>query len=86
MSGRRYDQVVVWNFSRPFLREKLKLSLSGRYSFDPVSHYLKPKLEYRVNAHLRISLFLELYGGEKASLFGTFKHNDQAGLEFKVTF
>ncbi len=86
IAGEEYSQSIIGTFSRDFMREKLKLSLTGRYDFKPDGWFLAPEIEYQLNDFTTITLSVGLFGGDESSFFGQFGDNDQVGLEVKASF
>ena len=68
------------------MREKLELSLTGRYDVKPDGWFLTPEIEYQLNDYTTITLSVGLFGGDGDSFFGQFDDNDQVGLEVKASF
>jgi hypothetical protein len=82
----KYEHQVVWNVSRKFMRDRLELSFSGRYAFNPEGFFITPEIWYRVNNYMTCRLWVNVFGGDDTALFGTYNGNDQVGLEVKIRF
>jgi hypothetical protein len=86
IAAEEYSQSIIATVSREFMREKLELSLTGRYDVKPDGWFLSPEIEYQLNDYTIITLSLGLFGGDENSFFGQFDDNDQVGLEVKASF
>ena len=77
---------LMGEISKPVFDHNLEMRLRYNYTFSDSSYYLEPSLTLKYFTDLEVELGANLLGGDKDTLFGSFKENDQFFLRAKYYF
>ena len=72
--------------SKPIFNHNLELRLRYNYTLSDSSYYLEPSITLKYFTNLEIALGANILGGDRDTLFGSFKENDQLFLRAKYYF
>ncbi|MCD6268690.1 MAG: DUF1302 family protein [Deltaproteobacteria bacterium] len=77
---------LMGEISKPLFDHNLELRLRYNYTLSDGSYYLEPSITLKYFTNIEIELAANILGGDKDTLFGSFKENDQLFLRAKYYF
>ncbi len=77
---------LMGKISKHFFNHNLELGLRYNYTITDKSYYLEPKLTLKYFTDLNLELGANFLGGDKDTLFGSFRNNDQLFVRIKYYF
>jgi hypothetical protein len=80
------DTTFTFLARRNFMNETLSTEVLLIHNKEDSDGMLRPKLDYRLNDDLTVTLSLDIFYGNTQGLYGQFDRNDRAGLEFEFSF
>ena len=77
---------LMGEISKPLFNNNFELRLRYNYTISDGSYYLEPSTTLKYFTNLEIEIGFNILGGDRDTLFGSFKENDQGFIRAKYYF